>query len=286
VQREGFNASVVNEKLVKQLGLHAAVGAGQNPAHQRRQGPVIGVVRDFTTIRSRRRSAPCVMLPWSSFFDFAHLRLQPAGGAGTHVPQTLAAVESAWREVFPDGFYRYDFLDDQLAKLYTIEDLISRAILVFAGIAIFISALGLYGLVTFMAVQRTKEVGIRKVLGASVPGIVALFCREFLGLVGLAFAVAAPLAAYLMQAWLEGFSYRVALHPFMFAGALLGALGIAALTIRLPVHPGRRRKPGRLAALGVRETDQDLQDGRIGRIREGRRYGVVGEGRRGEKSME
>jgi ABC-type antimicrobial peptide transport system permease subunit len=80
-------------------------------------------------------------------------------------------------------------------------------------------------------VQRTKEVGIRKVLGASVAGIVALFCREFLWLVGLAFAVAAPLAAYLMQAWLEGFTYRVALHPFMFAGALLGALGIAALTI-------------------------------------------------------
>jgi predicted permease len=231
VQREGFNAVVVNEKLVKQLGFTPQSVLGKMLLINEGKAPVIGVVRDFHNNSLQEEITPCVMIHWSSFFDYANLRLQPVGSNGSHLPQTLAAVESAWREVFPDGFYRYDFLDDQLAKLYTIENLIFRGILVFAGIAIFISALGLYGLVTFMAVQRTKEVGIRKVLGASVPGIVALFCREFLGLVGLAFAVAAPLAAYLMQAWLDGFSYRVALHPFMFAGALLGALGIAALTI-------------------------------------------------------
>ena len=230
VQREGFNGFVVNEKLVKQLGLTPQSVLGKILHINEDKAPVIGVVRDFHNNSLQEEISPCVMIHWSSFFDYANLRLQPAGN-GTHLPQTLAAVESAWREVFPDGFYRYDFLDDQLAQLYTIEDLIFKGILVFAAIAIFISALGLYGLVTFMAVQRTKEVGIRKVLGASVPGIVALFCREFLWLVGLAFGVAAPLAAYLMQAWLEGFSYRVALHPFMFAGALLGALGIAALTI-------------------------------------------------------
>jgi hypothetical protein len=231
VQRKGFNGFVVNEKLVKQLGLTPQAVLGKTLLINEDKAPVIGVVRDFHNNPLQEEITPCVMVHWGNFFDYADLRLQPATGDGTHLPQTLAAVESAWREVFPDGFYRYEFLDDQLAQLYTIENLIFKGILAFAALAIFISALGLYGLVTFMAVQRTKEVGIRKVLGASVPGIVALFCREFLGLVGLAFGVAAPLAAYLTQAWLEGFSYRVALHPFMFAGTLLGALGIAALTI-------------------------------------------------------
>jgi hypothetical protein len=231
VQREGFNGFVVNEKLVKQLGLHAPVGAGQNPAHQRRQGPVIGVVRDFTTIRSRRRSARACMMPGAVSLTMPTSGCSQWRGNGTHLPQTLAAVESAWREVFPDGFYRYDFLDDQLAKLYTIENLIFKGILVFAGLAIFISALGLYGLVTFMAVQRTKEVASARCSGRRCRASWRCSAGSSSGLVGLAFAVAAPLAAYLMQAWLEGFSYRVALHPFMFAGALLGALGIAALTI-------------------------------------------------------
>ncbi|MBD0259585.1 MAG: ABC transporter permease, partial [Cytophagales bacterium] len=231
VQRKGFNGFVVNEKLVKQLGLTPQSVLGKILFTNEDKAPVIGVVRDFHNNSLQEEISPCVMVHWGNMFDYANLRLQPVAGDGTHLPQTLAAVEIAWREVFPDGFYRYDFLDDQLAQLYTIENLIFKGILVFAALAIFISVLGLYGLVTFMAVQRTKEVGIRKVLGASVPSIVVLFCREFLGLVGLAFAVAAPLAAYLMQAWLEGFSYRVALHPFMFAGALLGALGIAALTI-------------------------------------------------------
>ena len=230
VQQEGFNGFVVNEKLVAQLGLTPQSVLGKILLINEGKAPVIGVVRDFHNNSLQAEISPCVMIHWGSFFDYASLRLQPAGN-GSQLPQTLAAVERAWREAFPGGFYRYDFLDDQLAKLYTIENLIFKGILVFAAIAIFISALGLYGLVTFMAVQRTKEVGIRKVLGASVAGIVALFCREFLWLVGLAFAVAAPLAAYLMQAWLEGFSYRVGLHPFMFAGALLGALGIASLTI-------------------------------------------------------
>jgi predicted permease len=231
VQRKGFNGFVVNEKLVQQLGLTPQSVLGKILFINEDKAPVIGVVRDFHNNSLQEDLTPCVMMHWGNMFDYADLRLQPTGTAGTHLPQTLAAVETAWREVIPNGFYRYDFLDEQLAKLYTIENLMFKGVLVFAGIAIFISALGLYGLVTFMAVQRTKEVGIRKVLGASVPGIVALFCREFLGLVGLAFVAVAPLAAYLMQAWLEGFTHRVALHPLMFAGALLVALGIAALTI-------------------------------------------------------
>src|SRR5882757_2441742 len=116
--------------------------------------------------------------------------------------QTLATIEKLWNNTYPDYIYQYKFLDDKIAGFYKQEDQLSQLYKIFAGIAIFISCLGLYGLISFMAVQRTKEVGIRKVLGASVRNIIYLFSKEFTVLIIVAFAISAPVGYYLMHKWL------------------------------------------------------------------------------------
>ena len=124
---------------------------------------------------------------------------------------TLANIEKVWTATFPENIYEYKFLDQKIANFYKKETQLSQLYKIFAGMAIFISCLGLYGMVSFMAVQRTKEVGIRKTLGASVSNIVYLFSKEFTVLIVISFAISAPIAWYFMQQWLQGFTYRI--HP-------------------------------------------------------------------------
>jgi ABC-type antimicrobial peptide transport system permease subunit len=125
---------------------------------------------------------------------------------------TIAFIERTWLEVYPDYNFEYEFLDDHLAKLYERDDRTFTLFKVFAGISIFIGCLGLYGLISFMASQKLKEVGIRKVMGASVASIMILFSKEFVKLIIIAFFIAAPLAYYFMNQWLEGFAYGYRYH--------------------------------------------------------------------------
>ncbi len=130
----------------------------------------------------------------------------------------------------PDKIYEHQFLDEQIAEFYETEELMLTLIQAFAGMAIFIGCLGLYGLVSFMAVQKIKEVGIRKVLGASVSHILWLFSKEFLLLIGIAFLIAAPVAYYFMQQWLDNFAYSIPFSAGYFALALGASVLIALLT--------------------------------------------------------
>ncbi len=132
---------------------------------------------------------------------------------------------------YPDFVYEYQFLDEKVERLYRRETQLSKLYSIFAGIAIFISCLGLYGLVSFMATQRIKEVGIRKVLGASVGNIVYLFSREFTLLILLSFVVAAPVAWYLMSRWLADFEYRISMGAGIFLLAIAGSILIAWITV-------------------------------------------------------
>ena len=118
-------------------------------------------------------------------------------------------LEKLWTSTYPDYLYEYKFLDETIVNFYKQEDQLAQLYKIFAGIAIFISCLGLYGLVSFMAVQRTKEMGIRKVLGASARNIIYLLSREFTILIIIAFVISAPIAYYIMQEWLKNYSYRI-----------------------------------------------------------------------------
>jgi putative ABC transport system permease protein len=166
------------------------------------------------------------IFPNTWYYDFLSVRVQPDNLAGT-----LAALEDSWTRYNPDRPFEYTFLDDQFDALYRSEARLGTLVAIFAGLAMFVACMGLFGLATFTVAQRTKEVGVRKVLGASVFGIVGLLSRELLKLTAVAFVVSAPLAYAAMQGWLSGFAYRIDLSWGSFIGAGLLALAIALLTV-------------------------------------------------------
>jgi len=146
--------------------------------------------------------------PWKAFYSKLNIKLGPSGAR-----QALESIERLWNKTYPDGVYEFQFLNKTVADFYKSEDQLTALYQIFAGIAIFISCPGLYGLVSFMAVQRTKGVGIRKTLGASMGNIILLFSKEFTTLVVIAFALSAPVGYYVMYNWLQDFTYRITIGP-------------------------------------------------------------------------
>jgi ABC-type antimicrobial peptide transport system permease subunit len=159
-------------------------------------------------------------------FYTASVRLNP------HAMQsTITQIDKAWSALSPNDLFQYEFLDDHIASFYHQEQQVYTAFRFFSCIAIFVGCLGLYGLIAFATLQRTREVGIRKVLGASVPNILLLFGREFIVLILLAFLVAAPLAWLAMNNWLDNFAYRIGIGWETFVVSLAASFIIAAVTI-------------------------------------------------------
>jgi ABC-type antimicrobial peptide transport system permease subunit len=143
----------------------------------------------------------------------------------------MQSIKKIWEQTFPNYVYEYRFLDDKIASFYKQETQLSQLYKIFAAIAIFLSCLGLYGLASFMAMQRIKEVGIRKVLGATTRNIVYLFSKEFIVLIAIAFAIATPIAWYYMNQWLQGYAYRINVSWLVFLAGGLVAIVIALATI-------------------------------------------------------
>jgi ABC-type antimicrobial peptide transport system permease subunit len=150
-------------------------------------------------------------------------------GADLHT--TLSKVESVLKVQNPGYPFEYKFVDEEFDKLFKSEMLIGKLSRIFAGLAIFISCLGLFGLAAYTAERRTKEIGIRKVLGASIAGIAALLSKDFLKLIIISFVIAFPIAWYYMNIWLQDFAYRININWVVFFAAGLGAIVIALLTI-------------------------------------------------------
>ena len=144
---------------------------------------------------------------------------------------TMQSIQKIWEQTFPNHVYEYRYLDDKIDSFYKQENQLSQLYKIFAAIAIFLSCLGLYGLASFMAVQRIKEVGIRKVLGASTGNIVYLFSKDFILLIAIAFAIASPIAWYYMNHWLQDYAYRISINWWLFAAGGMAALIIALATI-------------------------------------------------------
>lgn len=216
---------LINQAAAKRLGWPDPVGReltmGGFPS-----GRVLGVLEDFHYQSLHHAVEPIVLklTPWP--LGTVAVRLRPDRTA-----EGVAAVQAAWRELAPTAPLAYTFLDEDFQKLYAAEQRMSRVFDVFAVLAGLIACLGLFGLTSFIALQRTREIGIRKVLGASVTGITGMLARDFLKLVALAFLIAAPLAWWATQQWLQDFAYRMDVSWWMFlvAGALAAA--VAVLTV-------------------------------------------------------
>ncbi|MEP7324299.1 MAG: ABC transporter permease, partial [Saprospiraceae bacterium] len=218
---------LVNEKLVSKLQLKSANDIiGKNILINGLTAPVVGVVKDFYNQSFYEEIEPVVL---STFQDRRYRYAVKINTAG--VTQTLAALESLWSKTYPEQIYQYEFVDDQIAEFYATDESLLKLIKSFSFIAIFISCLGLYGLVSFMAVQKTKEIGIRKLLGSSVGQIMLIFCKEFSRLIVFAFLVASPIAWLLMNHWLQDFKYRIDIGPSVFIFTILGTLTIAMMTV-------------------------------------------------------
>jgi putative ABC transport system permease protein len=219
--------AVVNQTMLEKLHLRPGEAVGKRFFMNGNWNIVIaGVVADFQSESKHMKRRPIALLYDSSRFFEMCVKVKPGGMQGT-----LASVGKSWSALYPDGLFSYEFLDDHIAALYRQEQKVYTAFRLFSGIAILIGCLGLYGLVAFAAVQRTKEVGVRKVLGASMADIVLLFSREFVVLIGIAFVVATPVAWMVMNKWLDNFAYRVAIGWGTFAMAIAVSFVIAAVTI-------------------------------------------------------
>ncbi|WEK34848.1 MAG: ABC transporter permease [Candidatus Pseudobacter hemicellulosilyticus] len=219
---------VVNETFLEKfaikdpqqvLGKEVRIGGG-------RWLPVSGVVKDFKTNSLRENIKPLIISIHRRRFTETAIKLQTA-----NIVQTNTAIRKIWDQHYPEYAYDSFFVDESIANFYRQEEQLETLYKIFAGLAIFISCLGLYGLVSFMAVQKTKEVGIRKVLGASVGNIVYLFSREFTLLISLAFIIATPVAWWVMNQWLQDFTYRIRIGIGVFLLAITFSLIIAWITV-------------------------------------------------------
>ncbi len=224
-QEQGY-VYVINERALQALGWQAEEAVGKWMDLNGRRGRVVGVVKDFHFASLHETIGTLAMFLEPR--EFKHLLVKVGA---MDLQNTLAFMRAQWREFAPNSPFEFSFLDREFEALYRSEQRAGSLINAFAVLAIFVACLGLFGLASFTAEQRTKEIGVRKVLGASVANLVGLLSQDFLKLVLFAFIIALPLAWLAMNHWLQNFAYRIALSPWVFALAGCLALIIALLTV-------------------------------------------------------
>jgi putative ABC transport system permease protein len=226
-QTDTTEAMVINETAVKMFGYQSPGQAiGKRFKQWGREGKIIGVMKDF-----HFRSLQQQILPLSMRIEPDGCQLVSINVSAAHLPATMAAIEKKWKSLIPNRPFLYFFLDEYFDKQYRSEERFGNLFLSFAILAIFISCLGLLGLASYSTIQRTKEIGIRKVMGASVGVIVNLLSRDFLVLVLISFFIAAPITWILMHSWLQDFTYRISISWWIFLVACLIAMVVALFTI-------------------------------------------------------
>jgi putative ABC transport system permease protein len=247
---EGERPAIVNEMFVREMGWDAPIGKQVGRPGGRFSGRVIGVVEDFHFQSLHERIVPFAIFRGDG--DYAGLsaperalaeRLMIINVAQEGLRDTLRYIEERFKELDPGHPFEFSFLDDELDRLYASEDRVMTMIGIFAGICIFVACLGLFGLSAFTTEQRTKEIGIRKICGASVAEIILLLSRRTVLLIAAAGIVACIVAWNVMAEWLSGFAYRADLHPAYFVLAVAAAAGAALATIALQSWRAARAKP-------------------------------------------
>ncbi|MEP7317106.1 MAG: FtsX-like permease family protein [Panacibacter sp.] len=226
------NSFIINETYAHILGFQQPQQAiGKNIEWSSKQIPIAGVVADFHQKSLHEPIKPLTIGSWNNTERTISIALQPQNASGTIWKTALGKIEKAWREVYPEDDFDYAFFDEDIAKYYQAEQHISSLLIWSTGLAVFISCLGLLGLVIYTTTHRTKEIGVRKVLGASVTQIVSMISRDFLLLVILAFIIAAPLAWLGMNQWLQNFAYRtdISWWIFLLSGAAMVIIAVFTL---------------------------------------------------------
>ncbi|WKN40687.1 ABC transporter permease [Tunicatimonas pelagia] len=235
---DATDAVVLNEAAVKKFGFTPETALGKKVrtyVYENGQtygdltGTVIGVVKDYHSTSLRERIAPTVFMSNEEAYSYytRHLLVKADGSP----QQLMSSLEGAWKNVFPDRPLVASYLDTELEMRYQAEQRLGDIMVTFSVLAILIACLGLYGLASYLAERRTKEMGIRKTLGASVQQLLLLFNQDFLRLIGIAFIIAIPIAWYAMDRWLQDFAYHISIGPLIFVVAGLLCLGIALLTV-------------------------------------------------------
>lgn len=224
MQTDVQQAVLINEAMAKELTWNDPVGKKMTFGQQERI--VIGVVKDFHFANMRHKIEPLAM-----FFNPSQGGNLAVKFTAKNTSETIAFIQSAWDELFPNSPLEYRFFDEEFGQQYASDERFGRLVFSFTWLAIFIACLGLFGLSAFTAEQKTKEIGVRKVLGASISGIVLLLSKQFSQLIGLAVLLAVPTAYYLMSSWLNDFEYRVDINWVWFVVSALAAILIALLTV-------------------------------------------------------
>lgn len=223
-----FDEFIINETAAQSMGWTPEDAIGRRLVINEGEATVVGVVKDFHNNALRENITPCILINWAAFQEEGFVKLSSSKAP---MSESLSGMESTWHEMFPDKIYKYSFLTDEMQRNYTLETMILPGFSIFSVLAILIGAMGLLGMISFMTARKTKEVGVRKVLGASVQQIIYLFSKEFVILVGVSFLIASPLVYMGMSRWLRDFAYSIKLSWWMFAMGGFTALVIAILTV-------------------------------------------------------
>lgn len=230
---------VVNESAVRKMGIEDPNDAvGEIITMWGRKYPIVGVVKDFHSITLNQRIEPMIMLSGKREYRTIGLKINSA-----NADQIIAGLEDSWYDIHPEYEFDYIFLDENIEAYYEGEKKMSQMLTVFASIAIFIGCLGLYGLVAFIANQRAKEIGIRKVLGATVSNIVKGFSWEFGKLVLVAFFIAAPAGYFGMSTWLQDYEYSITIGPMIFIASIGASMLVAFATTGYRSHKAATANP-------------------------------------------
>jgi putative ABC transport system permease protein len=231
-QSDTIREFLVNEAVTQKLGIANPKDAlnKQIALGKFARGRIVGVLKNYHNRSFKDDYAPLLITTFKKDYQITNIKLNTVNMEGS-----LKGIEKLWNEVYPDYAFEYQFLDERVAGFYKQESQLASIYQCFAIVAILLSCLGLYGLASFMAVQRIKEVGIRKVLGSSVSGIVYLFSKEFVVMIVIGFAIASPITWYLMNKWLQDYIYRIQMHwsIFLLAGVIAISIALATVSYQL-----------------------------------------------------
>lgn len=233
-QSDTTNAVVINKSYADELGFRNPRQALGKKLIWAGNPVIVGVAADFHQRSIHEPIKPLVISNGNNGAKVINIALEPSHGNPNAWPATIARIEKVYKAVYPEYDFNYSFVDDTIAKYYTEEKNVARLLAWATGLAIFISCLGLLGLVIYITNQRTKEIGIRKVIGATVTQVIFLLSKDFIQLIGVAVLIAMPIAWWAGHKWLENFAYRTDISWWIFAagGGVLLLIALVVLCIR------------------------------------------------------